>query len=74
MNIFTDKGQFTESPEYIFDNCSLLLKEACIVHNDILYEKLDNQGLYRFFFNCDDYDYLTNDDVIEELNKLFEEQ
>lgn len=69
MNSYTKKDMFTENSLYILDNCDLLIRDNCIIFNDVLYEKLDNE--YRFFFNCHDYDYLENKEVIEQLNSLF---
>jgi len=70
MNTFTKKSQFTESAEFIRDNSELLVKDNCVIHSDVLYEKLE--GSYRFFFNCDDYDYLVdNQELVRELNNRF---
>ena len=67
MNTFTNKSHFTESPEYIRDNSELLDKSNCVIHNNVLYERLE--GSYRFFFHCDDYDYLVdNEELVKELN------
>ena len=76
MNSFTDKSLFTEDPQYILDNSDLLIKSDCKIFADVLYEKLDeNEELpverYRFFFNCDDYDYVVDEDMIKTLDVLY---
>jgi hypothetical protein len=83
VNTFTTKEQFTESAEYILENSTLLIEKDCRILNGVLYERIDGGVIvvengwfapshkYRFFFNCDDYDYLENDSVEAELEKLF---
>lgn len=73
MNSFTNKLQFTESAQYILDNSDLLIKSDCKIINDVLYEKLDDsdEEKYRFFFCCDDYDYVVDQDMIEVLDMFF---
>ena len=71
MNIYTDKSQFTESPDYILENSNLLIPNDCTIHNGVLYERLTNEDSYRFFFNCDDYDYVEDNELEMELDGVF---
>ena len=73
MNTFTNKDHFTESPEYILKNCDLLIPNNCIIYEGVLYERLYDEHtdhMYRFFFCCDDYDYLENTTLERLLNLL----
>jgi hypothetical protein len=72
MNIFTDKNEFTESAQHILDNSDLLIKADCVIIDDVLYERCENNE-YRFFFSTDDYDYLENrDDLVKKINDLLD--
>jgi len=70
MNVYTSKEQFTEDAEFILENCELLVKSCCVIYEGVLYELLGidspNEHNYRFFFNCDDYDYLE-DGLLESI-------
>ena len=77
MNSYTDKSQFLEDAQFILDTSDLLIKENCLIVDDVLYERLeddDNRNSnenYRFFFECGDYDYLDDQDMIDRLNQMF---
>lgn len=70
MNKYTNLSNFIESASYILENSELLIKENCVILDDILYERLNNNH-YRFFFSVDDYDYLENEQYILRLNSMF---
>lgn len=75
MNKYTNKSHFTQKPDDILAACDLLTKENCVIVNNILYEKLDETNpakhKYRFFFSCDDYDYLEDLEFQEHLDSVF---
>jgi hypothetical protein len=72
MNTFTNLNDFIDDAQFILNNSKLLIKNKCVIHNDVLYEKLDDHHhTYRFFFSIDDYDYLENQQVIDELNTSY---
>lgn len=73
MNSYTDKSQFVEDAQFILDNSDLLIKSDCMIVDDVLYERLDEDKdhEYRFFFSCDDYDYLENLEMSDRLDTLY---
>lgn len=74
MNSYTKKSQFKEDPKFIRDNSDLLIKENCLIVDNVLYERLYDHysdERYRFFFSCDDYDYLEDQEMIDRLDILF---
>ena len=70
MNHYTKKEQFMESADYILNNSDLLIKGDCVIHNDVLYEKLEDDT-FRFFFSIDDYDYLEYQELTKEFLKKY---
>lgn len=71
MNTYTKRSDITESSDYILNNCDLLCRENCVVVDDVVYEYCKDISAYRFFFNCDDYDYLEdNNELVAKLDKL----
>ena len=69
MNTFTNTNEFTQTANEILANCTLIKQENCIIVDDVLYEYVEDMNAYRFFFNDDDYDYLSdNDSMLEKLN------
>ena len=74
MNVYTNKNSFIMTAQEILDTSDLLTQEECMIVDDVLYERLsDCEHKYRFFFSDDDYDYLENQEMIDRLDKLFEE-
>ena len=73
MNTFTKKIEFVQDAQFILDNSTLLIKEDCVIHNNVLYERLGtHEHSYRFFFQCEDYDYLVdNPELVAELNTRY---
>ena len=69
MNKYTSKSQFLEDAQFILDNSDLLIKSDCMIVDDVLYERLE-ESEYRFFFSCDDYDYLEDEEMIKRLDRL----
>ena len=71
MNTYTKLEQFLQTPQQIMLESKIIdLNNTCVIDN-ILYEKLDNDGVtpnYRFFFSSDDYDYLENEEMIARLD------
>lgn len=60
----------TQSAEYIYNNCKLLIKENCLLYEGKLYERLTNcHYRYRFFLSTDHYDFLED----QELSDFFDE-
>lgn len=80
MNTFTNKADFIEDAQFILDNSELLIKSDCRIVDGVLYERLGLSNIgneptgYRFFFSCDDYDYLENDEMVAKLDVLFNEE
>lgn len=70
-----------EDAQFILDNSELLIKSDCKIVDGVLYEKLDSDTAlymklefkhnYRFFFNCDDYDYVVDSELEARLDSLF---
>lgn len=54
MNTYTNRAQFDMSADMIMSHCELLIKENCIVIDDVVYEKLEQHT---------DDQHLDNDDV-----------
>ncbi len=77
MNKHTKREQFTENAQYILKHCDLLIKKDCIIVDDVLYERLGRlkgePPVIRFFFNCDDYDYLEDETMIDYIFTLLDE-
>jgi len=71
MNKYTKRSQFIEKAEDILNTSDLLIKSDCKIVDDVLYEKIDEEHKYRFFFSSDDYDYLEDEEMIARLDKLF---
>ena len=76
MNVYTNKNSFIMTAQDILNTSDLFIKEECMIVDDVLYERLDDsfEHKYRFFFSDDDYDYLENQEMIDRLDKLFEER
>jgi len=72
MNRYTKMSMFRCESGKILNESELLIRENCIVYNDIVYERLsESTHKYRFFFDVDDYDYLENEELEKVLNELF---
>ena len=63
--------------QYILDHSDLLIKEDCVIIDDVLYEYcrkddvLYDEECYRYFIDTDDYDYVEDKAVIAKLDVIF---
>lgn len=68
------KSESDESAQYILDNCDLLIREDCLIVDNVLYEKINEEDYkYRVFFNTQDYDYVKSNVIERKLKKRLNE-